>query len=80
MQTATAAKAGTVAGYLVWRIVLPTILACRFASTLAWICLVGYGAIVPYVTRALGPTALLLRHLCKIRQPKNPGTLPGVLF
>ena len=46
MQTATASKAGTGTANLVWRIVLPTILACGFASTLAWICLVGYGAIV----------------------------------
>ena len=46
MQTATATKAGTGTADLVWRIVLPTILACGFASTLAWICLVGYGAIV----------------------------------
>ena len=46
MQTPTATTAGTATANLVWRIVLPTILACGFASTLAWICLVGYGAIV----------------------------------
>ena len=42
--TTTAIKTGT--ANLVWRIVVPTILACGLASTLAWICLVGYGAIV----------------------------------
>jgi len=46
MQTLTRSKAGSGTANLVWRIVLPTILACGFASTLAWICLVGYGAIV----------------------------------
>ena len=46
MQTPTATTVGTGTANLVWRIVLPTILACGLASTLAWICLVGYGAIL----------------------------------